>query len=182
MDHSVVHHGPSPSSPCVSRLTVERAHGVSATSPYPFLLCFSRGSALADGELARGALRWLGWAARVTTESWGHRERDSGVAAGSHRSGRPVCVERRRGRHGRGGAMHRGFGKVSMGLKRLPPDTAARAGMSGVAPRARVKPTDGGLAAMVVSGVGATTSIGAKEGFLPQVRVQGEPKDLINNG
>ena len=77
--------------------------------------------------------------------------------------------------------MHRGFGKVSMGLKRLPPDTAARAGMSGVAPRARVKPTDGGLAAMVVSGVGATTSIGAKEGFLPQVRVQGEPKDLINN-
>ena len=69
-----------------------------------------------------------------------------------------------------------------MGLKRLPRDTAARAGMSGVAPRAQVKPAGGGLAATVVGGAGATTSIGAKEGFLPQVGVQGEPKDLINNG
>ena len=35
---------------------------------------------------------------------------------------------------------------------------------------------------MAVGGVGATASIGAKEGFLPQVGVQGEPKDFINNG
>ena len=69
-----------------------------------------------------------------------------------------------------------------MGLKRLPRDTAARAGMSGVAPRARAKPAGGGLAAMAVGGAGATASIGAKEGFLPQVGVQGELKDLINNG
>ena len=33
------------------------------------------------GELARDALRWLGWAARVTTESRGHRERVSGVTS-----------------------------------------------------------------------------------------------------
>ena len=78
--------------------------------------------------------------------------------------------------------MHRGFGKSSMGLKRLPHDTAARAGMSGVAPRAQVKPAGGGLAATAVGGAGATASIGAKEGFLPQIGVQGEPKDLINNG
>ena len=171
MDHSVVHRGPSPSSPCFSWLMVEGAHRTAATSPYPFLLHFSRGSALAGGKLARGALRWLGWAARETTESRGHRKRVSGVAAGSHRSERPVCVERRRGRHGRGGAVHRGFGKVSMGLKRLPRDTAARAGMSGVAPRARAKPVGGGLAATAVDGVGATASIGAKEGFLPQIGV-----------
>ena len=47
----------------------------------PFLLCFSHGSALADSELARGALWWLDWAARVTTESRGHRERVSRVTS-----------------------------------------------------------------------------------------------------
>ena len=78
--------------------------------------------------------------------------------------------------------MHRGFCKGSMGLKRLPRDTAARAGMSVVALRARAKPVGGGLAAMAVGGAGATASIGAKEGFLHQIGVQGKPKDLINNG
>ena len=80
-------------------------------------------------------------------------------------------MERQRGRHGRGGVVHQGFGKGSMVLKQLPRDTAARAGMSGVAPRARAKPAGGGLAAMAVGGAGATTSIGAKEGFLPQIGV-----------
>ena len=69
-----------------------------------------------------------------------------------------------------------------MGLKRLPCDTSARAGMSRVAPRARAKPAGGGLAATTVGGAVAMASIGAKEGFLPQIGVQGEPKDLINNG
>lgn len=169
MDHNVVHRGPSPSSPYFSWLMVERAHITAATSPYPFLLYFSRGNAFAGGELAHGALRWLGWAVRVTMESRGHREHVSRVAVGSHRSGRSVCVERRRSRHGRGGAVHRGFGKGSMGLKWLPHDTAARVGMSGVVPRAQAKPAGGGLAMTVVDGAGATASIGAKEGFLPQI-------------
>ena len=60
---------------------VEGAHRTAATSPYPFLLYFSHGSALAGGELTRGVLRWLGWTARVTTESRGHRERVSRVTS-----------------------------------------------------------------------------------------------------